>query len=1026
MNRVGTGLVPQRFACWGRRTRKERIIERILTRASPSPVPANRWTYNPKMRLRTLGKLELEGSELRRSKPLLLLTYLALEGPQERRRLAELFWFGSADPLNNLGTTLARIGNGAQGAVERDEIQIWTVVTCDALELVEAHNQGDAEACVALYQGTFLEGVRPQDTSSELEEWFYSTREALGGRVRQALLGLAGGHAGVGEFSLGAELAQRAYGLPGAPRPEPSELEWLFLLLTAGERGEAFEVRREATDFGLELNLSVWDAQTSLREDRGRTTTGERHNLPVQPTRFVGRSAEKAKVAASLLDPDCRILTIMGPGGFGKTRLAIEVAREQLGRFADGVFFVPLASVNAPTSLPFAIADALGMSIEGAGDVKELLLRYLAERQSLLVLDNFEHLLEGTDLIHDLWEHTRNVKLLVTSRERLNLRAERVFVLSGLMLHADVPREPSDAVRLFRQTAKDRGHEAALSESSAPSVVRICELVGGMPLAIELAASWLHVLQPSGIVEQLEEGLGVLEGQIRDALERQRSLRTVFDRSWELLSDVERGVFRRLSAFQGGFNLRAAREVAGASLGILSSLSFKSLLMVTPAGRYEQHPLVHEYARERLVEHPEERSETMEKHQNYYLTLLQERYPDLSSSKIKETRKLLVAELPNILAAWDSAIENRQLVHIKNAVFPLHVLFGVESREREAVELFSRAAASLDESNREHHAALGYLLIGQGATVEGALVWAEEARSLLTRGLALLRPLGEDLGVAWALSFLTFFRFADGVEAEARAFYQEGFPIARRVGSNHLLGRYISTRLMFKEVPWEDKIEGDRKLYEETIRELREVGSPYHLIGPISQFGRYLISHQSVDEGKALLSESLELAREYQRYAFMSLLGVSADFAVEDGDLDEAEALLSEALQVARDIGSTSEVWALGELGLVAMNRGNISEAEGLCLEALRIAREIKDPWSLLQALSFLAILRIEQGHAAAAAEWYSFIVHHPEARHMRRVAAQSSLDRLRDKVSPEELDAAVERGKELTSADIVDDLLAN
>ena len=270
------------------------------------------------MRLRTLGKLELEGSTFSQAKSLLLLTYLAVQGPQERRRLAELFWFDSDDPLNNLGTTLTRLGKGAAGAVEKNDVQVWTSLPCDAVELLEVHKRGDAEACVALYEGTFLEGVRPQDTSTELEEWFYATREALGGRVRQALLDLGEDHAGVGEFTLGAELAERGYLLSGAPEPEPLELERLFVLLQAGEHPEASEVQKEAAGYDLDLSLSVEDARSALHEGRGTTTAAVRHNLPVQPTQFVGREAEKTRIGDLLLDPSCRLLTIMGPGASGR------------------------------------------------------------------------------------------------------------------------------------------------------------------------------------------------------------------------------------------------------------------------------------------------------------------------------------------------------------------------------------------------------------------------------------------------------------------------------------------------------------------------------------------------------------------------------------------------------------------------------------------------------------------------------------------------------------------------------------
>lgn len=971
------------------------------------------------MRLCTLGKLELEGSNFTQAKALLLLAYLAVEGPQERRRLAELFWFRSAGPLNNLGTTLTRIRKGASGVVERNDIQVWTSVECDAVELLQAHKRGDAEACAALYEGAFLGGVRLQGASSELEEWFYTTRESLGARVRQALLDLAEGRAGVGEFELAAEKAQRAYLLPGAPEPEPGELERLFTLLQAGGHGEAFEVRREALGYDLDFNLSIEGARAALYKGRGTAEVEVRHNLPIQPTQFVGREAEKAKLGELLLDPACRLLTIVGPGGFGKTRLAIEVATSQRGSFPDGVFFIPFAPVTSSTSIPYAIADALGLGPSSLTDVNQQLLEYLKERRALLVLDNLEHLLDGIGLVHDIWEQTRNVKLLVTSRERLNLRAEQVHVLKGLSSPDEVPIEQSDAVELFLQAARIAGHEVVLSEDTAQEVARICQLMGGMPLAIELAAVWLHVLPLGGIVEQLAKGLDLLEGSTRDVPTRHSSIRAVFDYSWELLSEVEREVLRRLAVFEGGFSLRASTEVAEASLPVLARLGFTSFLMLTPAGRYEKHPLVLEYARERLAEQPGERSRIMERHGKYYLTLLQEHYLELSSSTLQEPRTLLEAELPNIRVAWDWAIGQQRLEMIRDSAFPLHKLLEVLGRDEEAVELFSRAAASLDQKNPEHHGALGRVLIGRGA-VHKAVGGADKGRSLFG-ALELLRPLGDDLGVAWVLSWLVVGSYFGGDEVRAREYHQEGFPLARRVESPHLIGRYLNTRVILDEGSL--GLEEARKLHEHTLREQREAGDFFSLIYAMVMFGVFLTRNRFFDEGKALLTESLELARDYQFVAQVvhALHGLT-EASLATGDLDEAESFASELLQDLKDYGlHEGQVDTRVQLGLVATRRGNLAQAEEVLFEALRIARGLGIHNLILVALLGMAELRIAQGREEASLGWLGLIINHQATRHFDRAGAQRLLANLR---LPEDLAAAVSGGKELTLEGILAELL--
>ncbi len=497
---------------------------------------------------------------------------------------------------------------------------MWCEAECDATQLLTAADENDNERVVELYRGPFLEGVDSSATGVEIEEWIYTTREALGARARQALLNLAEDHARGGEFKLGAEKAQRAYLLSGAPEPEQGELERLFVLLTAGEHRMALEVQKEAVGYDVDLSLSVKDARAVLLKDGGTPGREARHNLPVQPTRFVGREEEKEKLAELFADPDCRLLTIAGPGGIGKTRLAIELARDQAESFPDGAFFVPFAPLTSPASMPNAITNALNVDMTGGTNAAEQLVSHLKTRNLLLVLDSLEHLLDGIDLVRGIWERAPWVKLLVTSRVRLNLRAEQVFTLAGLTSLDETAVEESDAVKLFLQTARNGGHE--LSESAMPTVVRICQLLGGMPLAIELAASWLKVLTPEEIVTEITRGIDVLQASARDVPERHKSIRAVFDSSWKLLTESEREVLRKLSVVRGGGGRRdAAGAVTGASLFTLGKLVDSSFLTLDSGGRYEQHPLVLEYARERLAEQPEEQAEVEERHGLYTLLI---------------------------------------------------------------------------------------------------------------------------------------------------------------------------------------------------------------------------------------------------------------------------------------------------------------------------------------------------------------------------------------------------------------------
>ena len=565
---------------------------------------------------------------------MLLLSYLAVEGAKERWLLRELFWRDATNPQNSLATALAYLRKASPGLVGSDDASVWCEVECDARQLMEALERRENNEAVELYSGAFLAGVDPSAGGVELEEWIYATRELLGSRVRQALLTLGEEHAGVGEFSLGAELALRAYLLPGAQEPEPEDLERLFVLFQAGEHSGASEVRKEAMGYDLDLRLSVEEARAALQKDAG-TATGARDTLPVQATRFVGRERELGEVSELLTNSDCRLLSLVGGGGLGKTRLALQAAQEQLevGSFVDGVVFVPLEAVTSAASFPAVLAGALELTLSGQEDASSVVKRFLAEKRLLLVLDNFEQLLEGTPFVRELIDHCPGLKLLVTSRERLNLEHEWVFTIEGLTYPQETTpleqAESFDAVRLFLQRAKRAQHGFSLTPKTLLPVNRICQLVEGMPLAIELASSWLRALPTDAIVKELETGIDLLESPTRDVSERHRGVRVLFDHSWSLLNEQEREALRRLSVFRGGFTRAAASMVAGATLPLLARLVDKSLLRMSPEGRYNRHPLLSQYTSEKLAEHPHEKEEAEKKHGSYYLGLVRELEPDL-------------------------------------------------------------------------------------------------------------------------------------------------------------------------------------------------------------------------------------------------------------------------------------------------------------------------------------------------------------------------------------------------------------
>lgn len=419
-----------------------------------------------------------------------------------------------------------------------------------------------------------------------------------------------------------------------------------------------------------------------------RTVDVRPNNLPTPATPFIGRERELEQIASLLRDPGCRLITLIGLGGSGKTRLAIQaaaqcVASNRSPAFAHGVCFVGLAAVSTPEAMLSTIAEALQMSfyvqrgtnlsLEAA---QAQLLQYLADRKMLLVLDNMEQLVDSAGLIAEMMEAVPGVKILATSRERLNLPGEWVVDVAGLSYPSDyheekVPEYP--AVQLFVTSAARAGSFSATA-SDWPAIARICQLLGGIPLGIEMAAAWTRVLSCQETAAELERNLLALIATWRTVPERHRTLRTVFDHSWRLLSDEEREAFCRLSVFHGEFSREVAADIAGASVPVLSALIDKSLLRRTADRRFELHPALRQYAAEKLSADPAVYAEFRSRHARYYGDWLVRMYEQLKGSGQSAALAALRVEMQNVHDAWRWFSEQCILAPLR-PMLPALVLF---------------------------------------------------------------------------------------------------------------------------------------------------------------------------------------------------------------------------------------------------------------------------------------------------------------------------------------------------------------
>lgn len=554
-----------------------------------------------------------------------LLAYLALNGerPIAREVLAALFWpdESTETAYNNLRQALYQLrqllGDPANAiptlAVTRQSVQFncgsdHTLDVTRFLQAIEAH---DLDAAVIHYAGDLLPGFTCD--SLEFEEWLRLERERLHQLALEALFEAAQDQLAAGRLDKAQAHARRQLSLE--PWREPAHRQLMQAFALSGDRAAAL-AQYEACRAVLwdELGVEPAPETVALREEiaagrYGRVATAEtirppqpkRHNLPADTTPFLGREIELAEIGRLLTRDGQRLVTIVGPGGMGKTRLARAVGKALLGQFEDGVYFVDLAAVERADDILPAIALALSYQLPDKSlALKPQLLTALCRRQLLLILDNFEQVLEGAALVNELLQSCARLTVLATSRERLHLAGESRYELGGLDYAEALTPETAQqytAVRLFVESGRRARPDFALTPNNVADVARICRQVQGMPLALVLAAAWLELLTPAEIAAEIARGVEFLAVDLADLPARQRSMQAVFDRSWRMMTPNEQAVMAGLSVFRGGFTREAAEEVAEANLRVLLALVNKSLLQRRPdSGRFAVHELLRQYA----------------------------------------------------------------------------------------------------------------------------------------------------------------------------------------------------------------------------------------------------------------------------------------------------------------------------------------------------------------------------------------------------------------------------------------------
>jgi predicted ATPase/Tfp pilus assembly protein PilF len=715
---------------------------------------------------------------------------------------------------------------------------------------------------------------------------------------------------------------------------------------------------------------------------------------------LIGREAELAELIQILGNPDLPLVTIVGPGGIGKTRFALEAAATQTSHFAHGVFFVSLASLQSVDTLVPTIAETLGFSFYGSEDPQQQLFNYLRQKNLLLILDNFEHLLDGVGLVTDMLKIAPELKILITSRTRLKVQGEQNFPLEGL----DFPDNESaditekivlkndtycySAIDLFYQSARRMQPDFELTVDNSAGVIQICRLVEGNPLGLLLAAVWIQILSPTEIAAEITQSLDFLETGWSDVHKRQQSMRAVFDHSWNLLTELEQNIFRQLSVFHGGFTYNAAQRITDVSLRVLKALVNKSFLHHSATGRYEIHELLRQYAVEKLDQAPALNETVQNRHSAYYTTFLQKRETDLRGARQQTALTEIKADIENIRMAWNWAIQQGMIEDISVAANSLGYFFDWLARYQEGESSFKMAAAKLTLTASDNQAHILIKVYTWQGLFHKRLGNLEQAHQLLQKGLAFLdnsalasqdteaerafallqlgdvlwnkgdhkaaqMQLEEALTRAQAaqldqleadtLRELGSVQMSQGYFKTAKTYFEQALQFYRKVGDQRSIGMTLRSLGITLERQGKD-VEAQHN-HEQSLTISRQVGYRRGEANTLNNLGFIFLDRGDYTTASPYFEQALQIRKEYgDRQGEGQCLFVLGFMCHLQGEYAEAEAVYKQCLMLAREIGSwRGESMALTYLGLLAHHRGNHQIALDYGQQALRIAQDSDD-----------------------------------------------------------------------------------
>jgi predicted ATPase/DNA-binding SARP family transcriptional activator len=997
----------------------KRGISKIMTHLSLSLLgPFQAWTAD--------GVLQ----SFRTAKERALIAYLAVENGHlhHRETLAEMFWPERSDGVarNNLRQALYGIRQGIGESafdviftITGEEVgfdlseQVWLDLTAFHLHLksVQQHlhvQPGPCPDCmqhlhdaVEIYRGDFLEDIS-LEKNQNFHEWAEFRREQFFREQTQALEALINEYEGLDDYFHAAFYMQRLVQDRRDRVNENLYRRLMTFLAKNGRTGAALEEYEICRRKVLESTSGELEEKTILLADQireGRFDPGPLvtrpipHNLPQQLTSFIGREMELTKINYALESSSCRLITLVGLGGVGKTRLAIQSANMNLRLFPDGVYFLPLDTVQSNSTLCEIIGRVVGLVPGAQKEMSELLLDYLRSRRVLLLLDDFEHRLDGKDQLLQILQEAPYVKILLTTRERLRFQAECLVEVNGLpypgkMIEtvdvsiAETQIQHSDALRLlFERASRVRpGLPFIKNSKEIEAALRICQAIDGLPLGIELAASWAHEYSLAQIADEVQRNLEFLQNSFQDMPERHRSLLASFEHSWDLLSESECEVFSKLAVFPGSFTVKAAQEVAGAAQPWIMRLEDKSLIRRAAYGRYTLHPLLRQYAGQKLRQYSRKIGDmAQQQHTQFFCSFLKSRELDLRGFRQAAALNEVETELENINAAWDWAIEHRAFHLIEQASLGLLFFFEARSRWQEGESLFRSALEGLKNQGTDAS------LLRVQAYLSAGLGWFccrmtrfQEAEKLIQYSLQVLDDQDINFGRIFAHFALGFLYTWMSRFNEAWLHLSTSLSLSERSGDGWGLAW---SREFLAEIAFESGQTGfNQEPFLETLALFERAGEQRGSSRALNYLGNIALAQDRYAEARTYFEKLLGIAEKlgdvWGAAGGYSKLG---QLAAAREDYEQAWRLHQRSLTMLQRMGDQRRsAYTMRELGEIAAMLNKQAEAVDFFQQALEIASNAQSTPLIQDVLTGIATVMFRGTQKEASAELLGLVLTEP------------------------------------------------